>query len=430
MADEVKLKSGAVVLYRRSTVQKPVWHVRIKFANQPPVRKSTGLTEIKEAEEFALELYQELNYKVKAGHCVTAPLFAKVCDEYLAWLENEADAGRVVPSKLLDQRRAITNFIKPYFEKKLVDSIQDRDIAAYLQWRRDYWITGPGSKEEQITYQRDGKEVVSKRPVRRGTSERRLNIGNTILRQIFEFAREKGYLKKHHIPTIKNKPHKSVQRPDFSQEELGTLFATYISEKVLYDAGLTEGRQKGMMDAWELTDLYIHLMSYTGMRPGEAHSLRWCDIKDFQMEDGTMNVLLNVRGKVGAREFVPLPHARTTLKQIRERREGWAKKNGQTIDPKELVLAKPDGTPIKSFHKSFNALLKKAGLEKDNDGNKRSEYSLRHTYATNRLLFGGVPIHTLATNMGTSVAMIEKHYSHLKPQLAAMELTKMGKQII
>lgn len=40
-------------------------------------------------------------------------------------------------------------------------------------------------------------------------------------------------------------------------------------------------------------------------------------------------------------------------------------------------------------------------------------YSLRHTYATLALTHDRVPIHTLATQMGTSVLMIERHYSHL-----------------
>ena len=45
---------------------------------------------------------------------------------------------------------------------------------------------------------------------------------------------------------------------------------------------------------------------------------------------------------------------------------------------------------------------------------KRVFYSLRHTYATLALTHDKVPIHTLAKQMGTSVLMIEKHYSHLK----------------
>ena len=41
-------------------------------------------------------------------------------------------------------------------------------------------------------------------------------------------------------------------------------------------------------------------------------------------------------------------------------------------------------------------------------------YSLRHTYATIALTHDKVPIHTLTKQMGTSVAMVEKHYSKLK----------------
>ena len=39
-------------------------------------------------------------------------------------------------------------------------------------------------------------------------------------------------------------------------------------------------------------------------------------------------------------------------------------------------------------------------------------------------LLKGISVYTLAENMGTSIAMIEKHYGHLKPEMAADELTK------
>jgi len=57
-------------------------------------------------------------------------------------------------------------------------------------------------------------------------------------------------------------------------------------------------------------------------------------------------------------------------------------------------------------------------------GQTRTLYSLRHTYATNELL-GGTDIHTLAKQMGTSVAMLERHYSKLSPTLAAGMLVKV-----
>jgi integrase len=48
-------------------------------------------------------------------------------------------------------------------------------------------------------------------------------------------------------------------------------------------------------------------------------------------------------------------------------------------------------------------------------------YSLRHTYATAELL-SGTDIHTLARQMGTSVSMLERHYSKLTATMAAGQL--------
>ena len=62
-------------------------------------------------------------------------------------------------------------------------------------------------------------------------------------------------------------------------------------------------------------------------------------------------------------------------------------------------------------------------LQYDDKREQRDAYSFRHYYATQRLL-KGISVYTLAENMGTSVAMIEKHYGHLKPEMAADELTK------
>jgi len=54
------------------------------------------------------------------------------------------------------------------------------------------------------------------------------------------------------------------------------------------------------------------------------------------------------------------------------------------------------------------------------DENPRTLYSLRHFYATYQL-FNGRNIHKLAIQMGTSVGMLEQHYSKLTPMLMAKE---------
>ncbi len=63
-----------------------------------------------------------------------------------------------------------------------------------------------------------------------------------------------------------------------------------------------------------------------------------------------------------------------------------------------------------------------SGLLKTAEGQNRTLYSLRHTYATLEMLRGGVDIHTLSKQMGNSAAMIERHYSKLTATMAAERL--------
>ena len=89
----------------------------------------------------------------------------------------------------------------------------------------------------------------------------------------------------------------------------------------------------------------------------------------------------------------------------------------------DYEFARPDGKPIGRFKKPFASLLKSAGVEKDSQGNRRTIYSLRHTYATFRLQ-DGVHQYILAYKLGTSTAMLEKHYGHTSNVVNASEFKK------
>jgi len=69
--------------------------------------------------------------------------------------------------------------------------------------------------------------------------------------------------------------------------------------------------------------------------------------------------------------------------------------------------------------KQFNAILEENGLKLDREGNRRTAYSLRHTYICFRLL-EGADIYQIAKNCRTSVEMIEKYYAaHIATTLDA-----------
>ncbi len=72
----------------------------------------------------------------------------------------------------------------------------------------------------------------------------------------------------------------------------------------------------------------------------------------------------------------------------------------------------------------IKCLLGAAGLSKEaSTGQEHTLYSPRHTYATEELL-AGTEIHTRSKQMGTSVRMLERHYSKLTATLAACRLVK------
>jgi integrase len=67
----------------------------------------------------------------------------------------------------------------------------------------------------------------------------------------------------------------------------------------------------------------------------------------------------------------------------------------------------------------INKILKDLDLKVDREGNRRTAYSLRHTYISMRLM-EGADTYQVAKNCRTSVEMIEKFYaSHIKNMIDA-----------
>ena len=135
---------------------------------------------------------------------------------------------------------------------------------------------------------------------------------------------------------------------------------------------------------------------------------------------------LKVSGKTGTRDVLGSLMTRTALQRIAKR--NFKLTELQTLSPfwiedflesqkhgkAKYVFRLKDGSKPTSFEALFDSYLEHIGIPTElSTGKKYTFYSLRHTYATLKLQYEGVPISTLAKHMGTSVNMIEKHYSHL-----------------
>lgn len=175
---------------------------------------------------------------------------------------------------------------------------------------------------------------------------------------------------------------------------------------------------------------YVWFLATSGLRVGEANKLRWANIQLVNGSNGARFLCIDVPAatKTGARTSFPMGGAAQYLLK-------W-KRQGNKPQPQDLIWSGqkrkngPAQQPLTDANKTFQAFLKRVpymgrsnGLLDHADGKRRTLYSLRHTYATTALLSGQLTELELARNMGTGIAQIEKHYSHVKNHHRAAVLT-------
>jgi hypothetical protein len=172
---------------------------------------------------------------------------------------------------------------------------------------------------------------------------------------------------------------------------------------------------------------YILILANTGMRHGtEAENLCWKHISLFE-DKGLKYLEMSVTGKTGRRDIICRAGTINYLKRIQSRCPDIADMSFEQLIKSKLdvpVFRLPDGTASANLRQTFKIFMKDTGLLTcPRTGQDRTLYSLRHTYATFSLLNDGMEVHTLAVQMGTSILMIERHYSHLTPRLKKEMLT-------
>ena len=170
---------------------------------------------------------------------------------------------------------------------------------------------------------------------------------------------------------------------------------------------------------------YVELLLLTGMRHGtEAMGICWNNV-EWHTHKGVRYLRIWVSGKTGGRWLIAKHRAVDVLKRLHARQLDI-----RDMDFDELLRSRvtsrlfrfSTGYQPHSFVGTFRRLMRDSGLALDAEGQNRTLYSLRHTYATLELLNNSTDIHTLSKQMGNSAAMIERHYSKLTATMAAERL--------
>ena len=379
---------GRIILYQRpDVVSIPKWQCRISVSGSTGYKIfSTKEEEQSKAERVALEKYEELYFKVKRGGSLSGIPFSTVFNEWKAsFLSTETDHRTA-------QVRHVEILGLGFFKSKPIDEITDKDTFEMMEYLKSLPV-----KSKSPTADTDDLQPNTIRQYR------------TSMNQIFKYAKTKGYIDA--VPEVPAPSAKPNPRPDFSKQDWKILtdhMRKWVVENTKGNRGLNGLDHKRHRERFYLQQ-YILIMGNTGIRIGEMRNVRWIDLDKVEIAVGDERLLFAVNGKTGKRGVIANTGVERYVKRIWEFR---SEELGYEPNMSEPIFCHPDGNPVGSFKKGFIQLLEECNLRVTSDGEKRTPYSLRHTYATMRI--NDVPVYQLAVNMGAAVEMIEKYYSHAR----------------
>ncbi|MGE5478134.1 MAG: tyrosine-type recombinase/integrase [Bacteroidales bacterium] len=294
--------------------------------------------------------------------------------------------------------RSVVRYWREYVGKKRLQDIGYADMEAYEGWRQSYW--------ERKEAQGEKLHGNSKRRAARRTVEWEIGA----FKQFLGWARRKGRYAGDACEFVFAKGVHN-RRSAFTRADYNKL-TSFMRRKEWLEVG-KHGNDPRLIRYRVMLRAYVLFLANTGLRVGEARNLKWSDVVFATNASGEEIVRVFVHGthsKVKKRrEVIGLSGAAMGLKRLLESR----KAADDHVGKEDYIWCNEVGEVIADFREGFNTLIRAAGVEFDSNGVKMTLYSLRHTYITYRLQ-EGVGVYDIATNCGTSVAMIEKYYSDAK----------------
>ncbi|WP_343117234.1 tyrosine-type recombinase/integrase [Ostreiculturibacter nitratireducens] len=383
-ADTHVLLDGEVKVYKRPNSKR--WQATFQIEGHW-VRISTGKRDLEEAKAVAREQYLDYKFRAKHDLPVVTKRFEDVAKLAVADMQRQLDAG-AGRKVYKDYIKAIDKYFIPFFGKTFITNIDHEKILAFNAWR----VAQIGREPKAST----------------------LNTHNSAMNKVYDEAVARGFISQGKVPVLANNGEEAKRRPDFGLDDYRTMI-----RKLPH--WIDKGKGGKSRDMRYLLRDYVLILANTGMRHGtEAQNLRWKHVTVFK-ENGLEYVEFYLHGKTKPHEAIGRAGTIDYLKRIHARTEAI-----KDIDFYEMLKQKldlpvfclPEGTVTENLRQTFKAFLKDAGLLKcPKSGQDRTLYSLRHTYATFALVNDGMDIHALAKQMGTSIGMIERHYSHLTPRM-------------
>ena len=384
----IKLLQGELTLFKRPKSHQ--WQCRFKLPNGHWHAASTATEDLDIAQTQAIAIYETVKIKIGAGLAVTTKTFKQVALDEIANMAQATD-NKTGKRTYRDYTFAINKYLIPFFGQYEIGQITNELLVDFESWR----IAEMGRIPMASTKRNHASAYI----------------------RVINLARDRGYIAANKaVPLLDSKGKKSQPRPAFSAEEITELLSyTETWQKSSYTDRTALMRT--------LCSYYIEFLVNTGIRHGtEALPLRWKHLQ-WHWIGNKKYLRIWVSGKTGPRYLIAKNRVVKVLEGVLKWQDLPYSGLNAVIEAKvdKLIFRLPDNTQISNMENIFRNLMVRSSMRKDSGGLNRTLYSLRHTYATFALA-GGIDIHTLARQMGTSVGMIERHYSKMTATMAAERL--------
>ena len=370
MAEKHSILGGKVHLYRRDNSR--YWQCS-SYLSGKDRRVSTREESLAKAKDFAEDWYFELRDRQRAGSLKNEKTFRQAAEKYLAEYDVITGGTRNRVYVAGNERR-LRLYLLPFLGDLGLSEVTAGKVQDYRVMRQQTSPTGKPPARNTIH-----QEIVT-------------------LRQVLKTAIRYGWLT--HLPDLSilyRSAEKISHRAWFSPDEYKKLYRA-TRKRVETHQG-----KRYQWHAEQLHD-YVLFMANTGLRPDEANRLQYRDVEVARDDETDETILIiEVRGKRGVGYCKSTPNAVHPFERMVKR---------NTPEPEDPLFP-GDHTAM------FNNILTDEGLKFDREGNRRTAYSLRHTYISLRLM-EGADIYQIAKNCRTSVEMIEKYYAaHIKTSISA-----------
>lgn len=380
--------SDELYVYKQDNSER--WYARIKVAGKW-IAKATKQKEKEKAIAMAHRLQMEQGILLERGLFVNSKRFRDVAEKAIQVMEDiikkdkDKDKQKPKKHKLTTYIQVLHKYHIPFFDRTYITSIDSDKLREFDKWRIEQFGREP-AKSTLLNH-------------------------NAAMQLVFKEAVDQKWMLAAQVPSLSTKGVESQRRAHFTPEEYEKAFDAVVALE-------ENSRKEKTRQIRELLIDYMEFAVYTGIRAGtEMDNLTWGDIR-FKTNGTAVHLFITVtKGKTikhtGTREIVCREEVLSSLQSLRER--------FPNRKPTDKLFRLVDGSTTNELTKTFEKALISAGLKKSPHGD-RSLYSLRHSYITWQLL-AGVNMEVLAKQCGTSVAMIEKHYSHVIPKMFSKELS-------